>query len=404
MNSRSKLLIVCPGLHIGGVERSLIGLLSAMDPEKHDVTLFLYSHDGAFMPMLPAWVKLLPQSPQYAALDRPLKSLLFSAQWKVGLARLAAKIVTSAKRGFGRPGALRPRAIRYCMPFLPGIPGEYDLAIGFLAPHDPVLRRVHATKKAGWIHTDYSAIETSFDARFEAKSWLALDALVAVSSDTARSFCEIFPECKGKTHVIENLLSASFVRAQAKMADVSSEMPYEAGVSRICSVGRLAHPKGFDHAAQACRLLIKRGLRIKWYVVGYGPDEKVLRGLIKDMGISDSFILLGPKVNPYPYMAAADLYVQPSRYEGKAVTVREAQMLGLPVMITRYPSAACQLEEGADGYIAELGPAGIADGIEVLLRDDLLRGRIAATASQRDYSNYGELAKLMQLMPLRANA
>lgn len=41
-------------------------------------------------------------------------------------------------------------------------------------------------------------------------------------------------------------------------------------------------------------------------------------------------------MNPYPYIKACDIYVQPSRYEGKAVTVREAQILGKPVVITRF--------------------------------------------------------------------
>ena len=50
--------------------------------------------------------------------------------------------------------------------------------------------------------------------------------------------------------------------------------------------------------------------------------------------MEDKVIILGKRENPYPYIKACDLYVQPSRYEGKCVTVREAQMLGKPVVIT----------------------------------------------------------------------
>lgn len=53
--------------------------------------------------------------------------------------------------------------------------------------------------------------------------------------------------------------------------------------------------------------------------------------------MQERVIILGKKDNPYPYMRACDLYVQPSRYEGKAVTVREAQLLGKPVVITTMP-------------------------------------------------------------------
>ena len=73
------------------------------------------------------------------------------------------------------------------------------------------------------------------------------------------------------------------------------------------------------------------------------------RKLIKKNELEDSFILLGKRTNPYPYMKKCDLYVQPSRYEGKAVTVGEAQILGKAVMITNYKTAKSQLNDGVDG-------------------------------------------------------
>ena len=49
--------------------------------------------------------------------------------------------------------------------------------------------------------------------------------------------------------------------------------------------------------------------------------------------------------------AACDIYIQPSRYEGHSVTVREAQILGKPVIITNYPTAKSQIQDGVDGII-----------------------------------------------------
>ena len=60
---------------------------------------------------------------------------------------------------------------------------------------------------------------------------------------------------------------------------------------------------------------------------------------IKESGMEDEVIILGKKANPYPYIKKCDIYIQPSRYEGKAVTVLEAQMLGKPVVITDFPSS-----------------------------------------------------------------
>ena len=107
-------------------------------------------------------------------------------------------------------------------------------------------------------------------------------------------------------------------------------------------------------------------------------------------------ILLGRRDNPYPYIAACDLYVQPSRYEGKSVAAREAQMLGKCVVITAYPTSASQLEDGVDGVIVPLDNAGCAAGIAALLADAGRRRRISAECSRRDYSNSDRWAALVQ--------
>ena len=132
--------------------------------------------------------------------------------------------------------------------------------------------------------------------------------------------------------------------------------------------------------------------------MGYGGDEAMIKELIKDRKLEDSFILLGKQTNPYPYMKEADLYVQPSRYEGKAVTVGEAQILSKPVLITNYTTANSQLKDGFDGCITELSVEGIADGIEELYKDSILREELTTNCRNKDYGNNDELDKLYNLI------
>lgn len=167
---------------------------------------------------------------------------------------------------------------------------------------------------------------------------------------------------------------------------------------KVCSVARLSHAKGIDNAVKALKILHDRGLtNIKWYVVGYGADEDMIKNLIKDNNLEDSFILLGKKINPYPYMKVCDIYVQPSRYEGKAVTVGEAQILGKPIVITNYTTAKSQVKENIDGYICNLSIEGIVDGIEKLYRDKNLREELSNNCKITDYGNNKELEKLYEL-------
>ena len=109
-------------------------------------------------------------------------------------------------------------------------------------------------------------------------------------------------------------------------------------------------------------------------------------------------ILLGKRDNPYPYIAGCDLYVQPSRYEGKCVTVREAQILEKSVVITRYATSASQLKDGFDGIIVPMDNAGCAEGIAELLRDPDRMKMLSENCRRGDYSNAAQVEKLMELM------
>jgi len=167
---------------------------------------------------------------------------------------------------------------------------------------------------------------------------------------------------------------------------------------KILTVARLSHAKGIDNAIRALKLLKDRGYHnIAWYVVGYGGDEAMIRKLIEENELKDSFILLGKHINPYPFMKACDLYVQPSRYEGKAVTVREAQILAKPILITNYPTAPSQIDNGVDGLICEKSIEGIADGIEILYKNEELRIKLSKYCRITNYENNTELEKLYEL-------
>ena len=69
-----------------------------------------------------------------------------------------------------------------------------------------------------------------------------------------------------------------------------------------------------------------------------------------------------PKNNPFPYMKAADLYVQPSRSEGYSLSILEARVLACPIVAT-YPAAGEQLEDGITGTLCAVNPGDITEAI-----------------------------------------
>lgn len=393
-----RVLIASFDMEVGGVERSLISMLNNFDYKNNEVDLMLYSHTGDFMNLLPNKHNLLDEISQYATYRKSIKEVIDEKRYILALTRILAnlnsKIFAKVKR-FDEPGYYQMQLMwKYALPFLPKMDKEYDVAISYLWPHYFVAEKVKAKKKIAWIHTDYSTIET--DIIMDLKMWDKFDYIIAVSEECKNAFLNKYPSLQDKVKVIENITSPEFIR---KMAEGSIEENIKNDNSfKLVSVARLSHAKGIDNAVKALKIIHNRGLtNIKWYIVGYGGDEEMIQSLIKDNNLQDSFILLGKKINPYPYMKMADIYVQPSRYEGKAVTVGEAQILEKSVIITNYITAKSQVRENIDGYICELSVEGIADGLEKLYRDKKLREALARNCKKTDYSNNNELEKLYEL-------
>ena len=186
----------------------------------------------------------------------------------------------------------------------------------------------------------------------EKKMWDQYDKIVAISVAVKESFLKKFPMLEDKIIMIENTVSRKFIECQANEIDVLNQLDQKS--VRLLSIGRFCHPKNFDNIPEICSLLIKQGHNVKWYIIGFGEDENLIKSKIKEYGMERSVIILGKKINPYPYIKACDIYVQPSRYEGKAITVLEAQALNKPVIITNYGTASSQLRDGSNGIIVSL--------------------------------------------------
>ena len=395
---KPSILIFSQAMELGGVERSLLGLLDSIDYNRYDVDLFLMRHSGELMPYLNPKAKLLPEIPQYASLAVPMASLIKTGQFGVLRGRLQGKLAArrfDKQHPSDKPSiAALTNSHKYTLNSMPQISDKtYDLAISFLTPHYFARERVKAKKYAAWIHTDYTAL--SLDHAAELAMWGKHDAICGVSEQASQGFQAAFPELAGKVQTIENILPKELICKQAE--ESQTDMPSDGSVL-LLSVGRFCDAKNFDSVPDICHHLVEDGLKVKWYLIGYGGDEPLIRQKIAEAGMEDCVIILGKKDNPYPYMCACDLYVQPSRYEGKAVTVREAQMLGKPVVITDYATSGSQLEDGVDGVIVPMDNAGCAAGIAALLRDSARMQQLSENCKKRDYTNSAEIEKIYALM------
>lgn len=394
------ILIFSQAMEIGGAERALLGLLENIDTAKYDVDLFLMRHDGELMRYIPGNIHLLPEMSEYACLAVPIGTVLKRHQFKIAYGRLKAKV--KASRAVKRLELEGDNDVeleyshRYTARYMPQIsPKEYDLAISFLTPHYFVAQKVRAKRKIAWIHTDYSTVKV--DRTSQLKMWDAYDHIASISDQVTESFLKIFPELKRKMVCIPNIMPMKYLKVQSE-----EPMP-EKGIFRedsinLLSIGRYSPPKNFDSIPDICRRIRSKGLNVVWYLIGYGGEEGLIREKIQEAGMQDYVIMLGKKENPYPYIKACDLYVQPSRYEGKCVAVIEAQILHKPVVITRYPTSASQLRDGTDGVIVPMDNQGCAEGIAAVISNRTLRQRITDHTRHNDYSNKDSITIIENLL------
>lgn len=390
-------------MELGGAESALLGLLQRIDPERVDVDVFIYSHCGELMDFLPTEkINLLPEVEPYSLTEKPLQEVLKKGYLRLTIARMIGRrdTVSFCKKQWNsdKPAEcgtfFQQRATWKVLPKIqPSV--EYDLAISFLTPHFFVLNNVRAKKKIGWIHTDYTRILVDVEA--ELKMWKRLDYIASISEEVGNRFCEVFPSLESKLIRIENILNADFIRKRADESAVTLRV--DSSVTCLLTIGRFSPPKKMEEIPLICKKILEQGVSIRWYIIGYGnPEiECTVRENAKKEGVENNVMIIGKKENPYPYIKACDIYVQPSRYEGKSITVREAQILCKPVIITNYPTAKSQVIDGVDGVIVPLEVDECATRMTEFISDRKKQEEMIYYLKTHDYGNEDEIEKIYQL-------
>ena len=102
----------------------------------------------------------------------------------------------------------------------------------------------------------------------------------------------------------------------------------------LVNTARLVHQKANDDTLRSLPLLPSR---IKFLVVGGGPDEEMLKNLARDIGVSDRVIFAGQvdRSEVTKYRKASDIFVGPSRSEGLGNAFLSAMASRLPVVATQ---------------------------------------------------------------------
>jgi glycosyltransferase involved in cell wall biosynthesis len=381
-----KLLFVISNINIGGPQKSLLALLDKIDYDLFDVSVYVMRPGGVLKDYFNKNVHFLKT-------DDLITSTIIPSKNTIGYITTFVK-KRKIKMLFGTLKALfnhlvfkknmnqeRQKLWEKNKNTIPKLYGYYDLAFGILGLSTYfVVDSVKAKKKFHWIRSDTRILNR--DEKIDANYYKKLDGALSVSSECAEIFMDMYPFMKDNTKVFYNHIPESFYN---RLEYDETLMKPSNNHTKIITVTRLDPLKGIEMAIEACRILVDRGLKIKWYILGDGEFRGEIEKMIDEKGIKDSFILLGFQLNTLSFINDADIFVHPSRTEGKSNAVDEAKFVGKPIIVTNYDTVQEQIEDRVTGLICDMDGKEIADAVGELLVDKNLYSILASNCkNQKD--------------------
>lgn len=395
---KKDVLFIMNKLVCGGAEKSLISLLETIDYSKYNVDLFLFKHEGIFLQKIPNEVNLLPEPVNYKYFDmsfkKAVKVLIKNSKFRTIANRSVLSFLAKTETN---SAMVEQKLWPYLSKSLEKIQKKYDVAIGF-QEKNPIyfcVDHVKAETKIGWIHTDFNKLE--IDIKKEKVYFEKLDYIVTVSDELVNILSRNFPDYEKKIKCIHNIVSPKIIKKMAQKELNFKDAGNKNAISLI-SVGRLSKEKGLDITLEAVNILVKRGLDIKWYLIGEGNVKKDLKISIKTKNLGNRVKFLGVQDNPYPYIRESDIFIQTSRFEGKSISIDEAKILAKPILITNFDTAENHLINGYNGIIADMDSESVANKLEILVKNFELQQKLTKNLKKEYFGTESEIIKVYELI------
>lgn len=340
---KKNVLFVLPSFGVGGTTVSVRNLISVLDKEKYDITVWALNDKGIL-----EWM--------YEGVRKVKTNIVAQALALTGykyehnkFRRLIVALVRMLSRNRKIKEMFVKYSIRHCLKN-----NNYDTVVscqeGFTTYF---VSKIESDNYVAWVRCDYKE-------HFKANNYLKesfykkYNHIVCVAEKTRDNFIEIYPEYSNKTICIYNPQDTKLIVSQADINDNDKRFDYNNGKFVIVSVGRLSRVKRFDRIPSIAKKLLQYGLDFTWYIIGDGESRNAIVKEIKENNIDSNVIMLGAKSNPHFYIKRADLYVCLSSSEACPRVVNEAKILSTPVVSTDFPTIYEYIEDGINGRITSI--------------------------------------------------
>ena len=383
---RKQVAIVLDEMSLGGIPKACLPFANQL-ANYCDVTMILYNRQGEMVQ------QFVPQIQIEIFENRSVKSIfvqyLKKGQLIKGAKNLTLYLVHAyITKRWVKSSVLIAQEREWI------ISKEFDCAIAYhgmsISQLTRTLYQVKAKKKIAWIHGEHPF--EGIHKKDVEKVYDEFDLIYSDSAATKEKFLRDFPVLTHKAEVYYNLLEPEKIRQKA---NAPMEIEFDSQMINLVTVGRVSPEKGQDMIPEVMDILIEKGYKIQWYIVGDGDDKARIETMVKNKKLSKYISFLGSKTNPYPYMKNCDIYVQPSYAESYGLTIFEAAIIGKAVVATDVGGAKEHLCHGKNSILVESNPRSIADGIALLLSNNAKKQEIESNLINSDFSNESEIQKIL---------
>ena len=341
---KKKVLFITPGLYQGGLEHSLIMMLRLLDQSKYDLYLYTYRKDLSLLPLVPQYVKVYNDLLNQHYYRKP-KAILYQLLHKI---THQEKYQEKLKQYIHYQKVTQPQKHYSDTCF--------DAVIAnSIGKTSEMAAYVNAKKRYAFFH---SSVDLHHDTN--AKLFPKYDGIIAVSQGVKDMLCNSYDGIENKVYVLENYVDASEIIEKAD-EPLNTSIPDKKLILSTC--GRFSEEKGFDLAVESAKELKDKGIDFVWLFVGDGVLREKLEESLDKYGLQDNILITGYVENPFPYIKCCDIYVQPSYHESYGRTIKEAIILGKPIVSTDTVGGNTLLENGMYGEIVPISAEEITNGI-----------------------------------------
>ncbi len=368
-------LFVAHHLTIGGIQKSLVSVLNSIDYNAYNVTLYLRKNRLDLLPYINKNVNIIVNDDKNHYYLKPKAVLL---QVLLSLAKLFKmkkneKILSERLADYIRNAMFKNE---YKTHFSDK---SFDVAVSYWQGYNTLFvdKYINAKEKIMFFQ---ASVDEAHDVHEETMPHF--DKIVVEHEDIKKLLCSWYDDIDEKVVILDNYTNPAFLKQMCAEFEVNKQD----NTTVLCTCARFSQDKGIDLAVEAAKLLKDRNFKFVWYLVGDGPTRDKVEQLIDQYELKEYVVLTGMQKNPYPYMNASDIYVQPSYQEALSIAMLESQLLAIPMVSTKTPGGLVMVKDGVNGYLADINAKALADAIEKMITNSAERTKMKEYLSNIDYS------------------